>query len=83
MTKKPLGRDAFFGVLELNRKQVEVPELGGSVTLRELSSADMYRIHQKTWRGKGKDRHQDFTNMREHMIIASAEGPDGLPLFNR
>ena len=58
-----------------------MPELGGTVVLRELSSREMYAVQAKTWRGKGRERYQDSSNLREYLIVAAAETPDGLQLF--
>ena len=78
---KSLGREAFFNGLQLQRRTVEVPELGGTVVIRELSSREMYAVQAKLWRGKGRDRYSDSTNLREYLIVAAAETADGLPLF--
>jgi len=79
---KPLAREAFFNTpLSLDRRTVDIPELGGTVVLRALSSREMYAVQAKTWRGKGRDRYQDTANLREYLIVAAAETHDGLPLF--
>lgn len=79
-----LGRQQIDAVSDLRTKDVEVPEWGGTVRLRELSSKERSLIEATTIGAKGQSvevRIEAFKTLRERMVVAALIDEDGNRLY--
>lgn len=86
MTESPriLSRDDFLSGTHLKRELVDVPELGGAVYLRELSTPQLLLLRERMNQARGADGRIDDVHslqMMAFVLSLSACDDTGAPLF--
>lgn len=79
-----LGRKQVDAAPDLQTKDVDVPEWGGTVRLRELSAKDRSLIEATTIGAKGQAvevRIEAFKTLRERTVVACLIDEDGNRLY--
>ena len=76
---KRLDRDAILGADDLRIEEVDVPEWGGVVALRELRGSERDSFEEGSM---DKDRNVSMKNVRARLIALSAVDDDGKRLFS-
>jgi len=72
-----LDKSAILSHVNLKTEDVDVPEWGGTVRVRELTGAERDRLEASV-AGENKD----FTNMRARMVAATCVDAGGKRLFS-
>jgi hypothetical protein len=78
---KPLTKAQILAASDLKTEIVEVPEWGGSVTVRTMTAAERDTFEAGLVKGDGKARKTDFTNFRAKLVALTAVDPSGTRLF--
>lgn len=79
-----IGRQQIDEAVDLKTEDVEVPEWGGTVRLRELSSKERSLIEATTIGAKGQTlelRIEAFKTLREKTVCAALIDQDGKRLY--
>lgn len=79
-----IGRQQILDVVDLKTEDVDVPEWGGTVRLRELSSKQRSLIEATTIGAKGQSleiRIEAFKVLREKTVVSALIDQDGKRLF--
>lgn len=79
--KKALTRDAILAPRALKRETVDVPELGGTVVIQELTAAERDAFEASCVKRKGKKTEPDITNIRAKLVVQAARDEAGARLF--
>lgn len=69
-----LSKEQILGAARKDFKDVDVPELGGTVRVRGLSAAEFIEYEQAI-------RDEDFANLRARLVANAAVDENGKPLF--
>ena len=77
---KALTKDAILKAEDLKTAEVEVPEWGGVVLLRELKGSERDAFEAGSL---DKKRNVTMANMRARLVAFSAVDKDGKRLFNQ
>ena len=77
-----LSRDAFLSATALPSEVVDLPELGGSVTVRGLSAAGRDEFEKSMWVKKGKTREVNMSNIRARLVALCVVGDAGGRMFS-
>jgi hypothetical protein len=79
-----LGRQQVDATVDLKTEDVEVPEWGGTVRLKELSAKDRSLIEATTIGAKGQSievRIEAFKTLRERIVAATLVDEEGKRLY--
>jgi hypothetical protein len=76
-----LGRDTILSAPDLPRETVPVPEWGGEVLVRGLTGAERDAFEESCYTGRGKDRRENFANLRARLVALAIIGEDGTRVF--
>ena len=61
---------------------VPVPEWGGEVVVRELTGAQRDAYEESCFTGRGRDRRENFRNLRARLVALAVVDEAGAPLFS-
>lgn len=70
-----LSREAILGADDLRTETVEVPEWGGSVTIRTMTGSDVDALQSVLAEPDGRRR------FRDALLVATVVDDNGAPLF--
>lgn len=92
-TIMPLSREQIFGVSDLQTKEIQVPEWGGSVFIRQLTRAEQDEYLKRQYGetrlkqdSKAKQQEISAVNIYGHdafLVACAVCDADGKPLFKR
>lgn len=78
-----LSRDAILSSrAKLRTQEVDVPEWGGSVVVREMSGAERDAFEESMVVQRGKSREVNLKNLRARLVAFTVCGEDGKRLFS-
>jgi hypothetical protein len=66
----------------LATEEVPVPEWGGAVLVRELTGAERDEFEESCYVGRGKNRQENFRNLRARLVALSVVDDAGRRLFS-
>lgn len=72
-------RDSFFSLNNLRTEQIDLPEMEGSIRVRELTQKQRTEIELMVL--DGKDNKEAMRRFKVDVVIMGAVGVDGNPLF--
>lgn len=75
-----LTRDQLLGA-KVRSKTINIPELGGDVTVRGLKGFERDAFEDSLFRGDGKARVRDTTNLRARFCVLCLVNEDGSRMF--
>ena len=78
-----LTRDAILQSSALKTEEVDVPEWGGTVRVRELRGRERDEWEASLAVQRGKQMVPDVANMRAKLVARSVVGEDGEPVFTQ
>ena len=78
-----LTRDAILAAASLKTEEVDVPQWGGVVLVRELRGRERDEWEASLATQRGKTMVPDVANMRAKLVARSVVGDDGEPLFSQ
>ena len=78
-----LNRDQILKASHLKTEEVEVPEWGGLVLVRELRGRERDEWEASLAVQRGKQMVPDVANMRAKLVARSVVGEDGEPVFTQ
>ena len=78
-----LGRDAILAAKSLRTEEVDVPEWGGTVLVRELSGRERDEWEASLAVQRGKTMVPDVANIRAKLAARTIVGDDGEPVFTQ
>ena len=78
-----LTRDAILAAAALKTEEVDVPEWGGVVLVRELRGRERDEWEASLAVQRGKQMVPDVANMRAKLVARSIVGGDGEPVFTQ
>jgi hypothetical protein len=78
-----LGRDAILAAKSLRTEEVDVPEWGGTVLVRELSGRERDEWEASLAVQRGKQMVPDVANIRAKLAARTIVGDDGEPVFTQ
>lgn len=82
-----LTREAVQQAEDILTEEVQVPEWGGKLLVKTMSGTERDAFENEMTEIKGTGRNatikQDLTNFRTRIVIATACGPDLVPLFTK
>lgn len=76
-----LNRVAILAAEDLKTDLVDVAEWGGSVLVRTLTGLERDAFEESCYVGRGKDRRENFANLRARLVALAVVGEDGQRLF--
>jgi len=80
---KVLSRDDIFAQgFKAQIVEVEIPEWGGSVFVRELTGKERDSFELSQLEGRGNNKRLNLNNMRAKLVAFSTVGADGKRMFN-
>lgn len=77
-----LGREAILAATSLKTEDVEVPEWGGTVRVRELTGTELDAYQASMRQQKGKNYVLNEANIRAKLVVRSVVGDEGERLFS-
>jgi hypothetical protein len=77
-----LSREQILSAQDITTETVAVPEWGGEVLVRGLTGAQRDEYEESFFTGRGKDRKENFANVRARLVALCIVGEDGKPLFS-
>jgi hypothetical protein len=77
-----LTRDAILQAQDLPKELVEVPEWGGEVYVRTLTSAERDSFEQSIVEQKGKSTKMNLSNLRAKLVALTVVDENGKRLFS-
>ncbi len=77
-----LSREQILGAQDTQQETVPVPEWGGEVIVRGLTGTQRDAFEESMYTGRGKDRKENFANLRARLTVLCIVGEDGKPLFS-
>jgi len=78
-----LGRDAILAAKSLRTEEVDVPEWGGTVLVRELSGRERDEWEASLAVQRGKTMVPDVANIRAKLAARTIVGDDGESVFTQ
>ena len=78
-----LSRDAILAAKSLRTEEVDVPEWGGTVLVRELSGRERDEWEASLAVQRGKTMVPDVANIRAKLAARTIVGDDGEPVFTQ
>ena len=78
-----LTRDMILKASSLRTEEVEVPEWGGTVLVRELNGRQRDEWEASLAVQRGKQMVPDVANMRAKLVARTVVGEDGEPVFTQ
>lgn len=82
MTKKFLGRDAILAKVDVQERELYVPEWETWVNVRGLTARERDDYERSIMVGKGKDRDVNLRNLRAKLVVRSVVDSAGQLLFS-
>lgn len=82
MGKKFLGRDAILAHVDVQERELYVPEWQTWVKIRGLTARERDDYERSIMVGKGKDRDVNLRNLRSKLVVRSVVDPAGQLLFS-
>lgn len=79
---KILSKDDILGADDNKVEPVEVPEWGGVVLIRTISGKERDHFESSCFVGRGRDRRENFANLRARLVRLCAVNEKGEMLFN-
>ena len=76
-----LSKTAILAAQDLQTEDVEVPEWGGAVRVRNFTGRERDAFEASMVRGEGRDRKVDLTNMRARLVGLTVIDETGQRLF--
>ncbi len=76
-----LGRDAILAADDVRFSVVDVPEWGGSVRIKGLTSGERDAFEKSLIKGKGKNQEMSTDNVRAKLLALTIVDSDGRPIF--
>lgn len=76
-----LSRDQILDASDLETKEVEVPEWGGTVLVKALSGRDRDAYEASLMKIRGKEQIPDLHNMRAKLVARAIVDEEGKRLF--
>lgn len=80
-TNKALSREELLAPRTLKREVIEVPELGGTVIVSELSATERDAFEASCIKRKGKKTEPDLVNLRAKLLAQALRDATGARLF--
>ena len=77
-----LTKDQILNSDDIGHEDVDVPEWGGSVTIREMTGRDRDAFEQSTYQKNGSDYQVNLKNMRARLAAISIVDDDGVRMFS-
>lgn len=81
MTTTYLSRDVLLGATDVPTEDVTVPELGGVVKVRGMTSSERGKFEQSCFEGRGRRQQFNWTNARAKMVSLCCIDDQGHRLF--
>ena len=63
-----LTKDQILAAEDLKKETIYIPEWGGDVILRSMKAIERDRFEDSMFEGKGKNRHENFRNLRARFL---------------
>lgn len=82
MAKKFLGRDAILAKVDVQERELYVPEWETWVKVRGLTARERDDYERSIMVGKGKDRDVNLRNLRAKLVVRSVVDSAGQLLFS-
>jgi len=76
-----LTAEQILAASDIKTETVPVPEWGGEVNVRGLTGAQRDAFEESMFVGRGKDRKENFANLRARLIVLCAVNEQGQPIF--
>ena len=64
-----LSRDAILKVQDIETRELEIPEWGGSVLVRGMTGHERDRYENSLYKQRGKDRQLNTQNARAKLVV--------------
>jgi hypothetical protein len=77
-----LGRDAILGASDIEMREVDVPEWGGSVMVKGLSGTERDEYEASCTQIRGKQTVPSLANVRAKLLARAIVDQDGARLFS-
>jgi hypothetical protein len=77
-----LNREQILAVQDIKTEEVPVPEWGGEVLVRGLTGLERDAYEESMWVGSGKDRKENYANLRARFVALSIVDKAGKLLFS-
>lgn len=78
----PLSRDQILEAKDLETREVDVPEWGGTVLVRALSGTDRDAYEASLVQIRGKQQVPNLANIRAKLVARAVVDEDGSRLFS-
>lgn len=78
-----LSREAILEAKDIETKEVEVPEWGGSVLVKGLGGAQRNAYEQSLIKGQGKNAKMNLDNAMAKLVALTVVDEKGKPLFSQ
>jgi hypothetical protein len=79
---KYLTKQQILDAQDLETKEVEVPEWGGTVLVKTMTGVERDAFESSVVKGKGKNTTVNMANIRAKLVAASIVDQDGQRLFD-
>ena len=77
-----LTKAQIFGAKDLQTEKVEIEEWNGYVNIRAITGTERDLFEQSMFQGKGKNRRENFDNLRARLISLAAVDDEGERIFS-
>jgi hypothetical protein len=77
-----LSRDAILKVQDIETRELEIPEWGGSVLVRGMTGHERDRYENSLYKQRGKDRQLNTQNARAKLVVLCTVDAEGNRLFD-
>jgi hypothetical protein len=79
---RPLDKQAIFGISDLITQRVEVPQWGGYVLIRSLTTKERGRLELSIHERKGVNVAENLALLRSRMVMLSVVNEEGARMFD-
>jgi hypothetical protein len=79
---RPLDKQAIFGISDLITQKVEVPQWGGYVLIRSLTTKERGRLELSIHERKGVNVAENLALLRSRMVMLSVVNEEGARMFD-
>ena len=76
-----LDRSAILSASDMKIEELEIPEWGGSVHIKSLSGKDRDAFESSMFEGRGKNRKENFANLRARLLVRTIVTESGDRIF--
>ena len=77
-----LDKSAILTASDMKKEKIHVPEWGGDVWIKSLSGKERDAFESSMFKGKGKNRKENFANLRARLLVWTLVDEQGNRLFD-